>query len=318
MVAHMHIPVLIDPVLTYLAPQPGQTFVDGTAGAGGHSLAIAERIGPNGRLIALDRDQSAVEIANQAFSHTPWAQAHHAKFSEMPEVLRELGIVKVDGILLDLGVSSMHLDQAERGFSFQQSGPVDMRMNQEEGTTALDLIKETNVEALTTIFKEFGEERYSRRIAGRLKEAQRAGEIQTTGELATLVSSCIPEKSKRQMRIHPATRVFQALRIAVNNELGELDLFLREFADCLRPGGRCAIISFHSLEDRRVKQAFRQLAWSSSLPRKFAIAAGERPDPICELLTRKPVVGTDREIADNPRARSAKLRICKKLEPCTG
>ena len=313
----MHIPVLLDQVLEHLALKAGHIVVDGTAGAAGHSIEIAKIIGPTGKLIAFDRDETAVELAKKALADMPWATVHHARFSEIKTVLAELGESQVDGILLDLGVSSMHLDQPDRGFSFQRPGPIDMRMDQTSGETALETIKDTNVEALALLLRDYGEERYAKRIAGRLKEAVRGEEIRTTSDLAALVSDCIPQKSKRQMRIHPATRVFQALRIAVNNEIGELEFFLRDFADCLRPGGRCAIISFHSLEDRPVKQAFRNLAWSSSLPYDLAIAQGERPLPICEVITKRPLIADDAEIVKNPRSRSAKLRVCKKLE-CAG
>lgn len=308
-----HTSVLPDAVLAQLAPQPGRIYCDGTVGAGGHSLALLEAA-PDARLVAVDRDQTAIALSRQRLAdHAGRVTFVHGTFGQLDEHLAGLGLDQVDGVLLDLGLSSMQIDTAERGFSFSQSGPVDMRMDASEGETALDLIRVTPLDELVDILRTFGEERYARRIAARLKDDVRAGSVTTTTELADAISACIPAKSKARERIHPATRSFQALRIAVNRELDQLSRFLDVFPDLLAPGGRCVVISFHSLEDRMVKHRFRDLAWSSSLPPHLAEQAGERVAPICRVLTRKPVVAGADEIRENPRARSAKLRACEKV-----
>lgn len=219
----------------------------------------------------------------------------------------------VDGFLLDLGPSSPQFDHPERGFSFQREGPIDMRMDQSTGEPALQLMRRLNEKELARVLLELGEERYAHRIAARIKEALRQDRLHTTTELATLVDDAIPAPVKRRMKIHPATRTFQALRMAVNGELQQLARFLEVFPSLLAPGGRCVIISFHSLEDRLVKRAFRDLAWTSSLPPDLARQAGERVDPICLPLTRKAVFAGEDEVARNPRARSARLRACQKV-----
>jgi len=229
----------------------------------------------------------------------------HGRYAEMPEILAG---TKVDGILLDLGVSSPQLDRAERGFSFTRPGPLDMRMDPTRGPTARELIDQLSEAELADVIHELGEERYAKRIARMIKEAPPS----TTTELASLIARAIPMAEQRTSKIHPATRTFQALRIAVNHELDQLETFLASFPDLLEPGGRCAIISFHSLEDRLVKNAFRDLTWTSSLPPKLAREAGERVEPVVELLTKKPIVAGDAEVARNPRARSAKLRVCER------
>jgi 16S rRNA (cytosine1402-N4)-methyltransferase len=305
----LHQSVLLESLIDLVKPAPSEVWVDGTVGAGGHSLALLEA--GVARLVGIDRDASALELARARLSdHADRVDLVHAPFAEMPRVLAELGIDAVDGIVLDLGVSSMHLDQPERGFSLRRSGPIDMRMDTSEGATAFELLRELPVDELAALIRDYGEERYARRIAERVRDAARAGELETTLDLAAAIDRCIPAKAKRHQRIHPATRTFQALRIAVNRELDQLDRFLEVFPDLLRPGGRCAVISFHSLEDRRVKRRFRDLAWSSSLPPALAAKAGERVDPICTPLTRKPITASDDEIAANPRARSARLRGC--------
>jgi len=230
----------------------------------------------------------------------------------MSRLLRELSVAQVDGIVLDLGVSSPQLDRAERGFSFMKQGPLDMRMDPSRGQTALELIDELDGDALGEVISELGEERHARKIARLIKDAVRADKLHTTTELADLVSLAIPAKEQRMSKIHPATRTFQALRIAVNQELDELAAVLAAFPELLAPGGRCVVISFHSLEDRLVKNAFRDLAWTTSLPDKLARAAGERIAPVVEVLTKRPVSGSEAEVARNPRARSAKLRACER------
>ncbi len=310
-----HTPVLEQEVLRYLAPRAGGTYVDGTLGAGGHSRAILEASSPDGRLFGSDRDPGALTLARERLAEFGDRVTFiHARLSELPDALARLGAPPVDGILIDLGLSSMQLDDPQRGFSFSRPGPIDMRMDASgDEATALDLIRDLDSQKLAQILRDFGEERFAPRVAAALIDAARAGRLRTTAELADTVRAAIPAKAARHQSIHPATRTFQALRIAVNRELAELDAFLEAFPDLLAPGGRLVAISFHSLEDRRVKQRLRDLAWSSSLPPEYAEAAGERVAPICKVLTRKPATPSDAEIRANPRARSAKLRACEKL-----
>jgi 16S rRNA (cytosine1402-N4)-methyltransferase len=274
-------------VLDGLAPQPGGVFVDGTLGGGGHTRALAERVGTGGTIICLDRDPAAVEAASKHLADLP-LRALQANFCDLPEVLAETGIAAVDGILLDLGLSSNQLADNERGFSFSSSGPLDLRFNPMQGKPAWRLIERLSAEHLADLIFQFGEERYSRRIARAIVERRKENPVHTSAELAELVRRCVPRS--RHERIDPATRTFQALRIAVNDELKSLEIALRRLPDCLRPGGRMAVISFHSLEDRQVKEAFRD-------------------DPRLTALTRKPVTASDAETAANPRSRSAKLRV---------
>ena len=291
-----HVPVLLAEVLELLAPRAGERVLDGTVGGGGHARALLEQVSPGGRLIGLDRDASALQ---RAAGLLPVGQPdrcvlRQANYVDFAGVLDELGERTVDVALLDLGVSSFQLDQAERGFSFQQDGPLDMRMDASGGPTAADLVNELAEEDLADIFYKYGEERFSRRIAARIVQARRQEPITSTGQLARLVLSARPGKARGQwQRIHPATRVFQSLRIYLNRELESLETFCRTIADRLSPGGRLGIISFHSLEDRIVKQSFKQSA----------------SDGVFERVTRKPVTATDEERQRNARSRSAKLRV---------
>jgi 16S rRNA (cytosine1402-N4)-methyltransferase len=309
-----HTSVLPEEVIAALAPRPGGVYCDGTLGAGGHAAAILAHSGPDSRLVGIDRDPAALALAGENLRpYGERAILRHGCYGDAPAILAGLGIERVDGFLLDLGVSSMQLDQAGRGFSFSQSGPLDMRMDPSRGETALELLRRLPAPELADILRKFGEERFARRIAEQISEAVRRDAVHTTGELAALVADAMPARARRELRIHPATRTFQALRIAVNRELDELDRFLERFPDHLVPGGRCVVISFHSLEDRLVKHRFRALAWRSSLPPHLAVQAGERVEPICTVLTRKPVCPGAAEIASNPRARSARLRACERL-----
>lgn len=308
-----HVPVLVDEVLTYLAPRPGGVYCDATVGGGGHARRILEASSPDGRLVGVDRDPSALEATRAALA--PFGDRVtlvHGAFGELAAILEALGVVPVDGILIDVGVSSPQLDQAERGFSFSKAGPLDMRMDPSRGETAEELLRRIGVEDLEQVLREYGEERYAKRIARAIKDAVRRDALHTTTELAALVAAAMPPGASRHDKIHPATRTFQALRIAVNRELEELDRFLEAFPALLREGGRCVVIAFHSLEDRRVKERFRELEWTSRLPADLAAAAGERIRPICRTLTKKPVAASEEEVARNPRARSAKLRACEK------
>jgi 16S rRNA (cytosine1402-N4)-methyltransferase len=286
------VPVLPAEVVAWLAPAPGQVLVDATVGAGGHARLLAERVAPTGRLIGLDQDEEMLALARPRLAGLP-VTLLHANFDQLRRVLNELGVEAVDGVLADLGVCSDQLDAAERGFSFQQPGPLDMRLDPSRGEPAAALLQRLSERDLADLFWQFGEERYSRRIARRIVETRQREPLATTEQLAELVRRCVPRPKGRRPAIDPATRVFQALRIAVNDELGALDRFLAALPRCVRPGGRAVIISFHSLEDRRVKQAFRDAAnW--------------------QVLTKKPVVASAEEERNNPRARSAKLRAAQR------
>jgi 16S rRNA (cytosine1402-N4)-methyltransferase len=309
-----HISVLPREVVEYIAPRAGGRYCDGTLGGAGHAASVLAASAPDGQLIGIDRDPDALAAARARLSsYGDRVTTVHGTFGAVAEILAGLGVTQVDGLLLDLGISSPQLDRAERGFSFSHPGPIDMRMDPTQGPTALDLVRDTPVDDLGRIIADYGEERYARRIARRLKDAVHDDKLATTADVAAVIASCIPAAEQRKSRIHPATRTFQALRIAVNGELDELERFLAIFPDLLAPGGRCVIISFHSLEDRMVKNRFRDLAWSSSLPPRLAIQAGERVDPVCVPVTRKAVFAADDEIASNPRARSARLRACEKF-----
>jgi 16S rRNA (cytosine1402-N4)-methyltransferase len=307
-----HEPVLADEVVELLAPRDHGIYIDGTVGGAGHAARILTAAS-GASIVGIDRDPSALEasrIALAAFGDR--ARLVHGTFGALPQILGELGIARVDGIVLDLGMSSPQLDVAERGFSFTRPGPLDMRMDPTSGATALELMRGTPIDGLADLIFELGEERYAKKIARLIKEALAADRLRTTVELAALVASSMPAAVVRKSKIHPATRTFQALRIAVNGEIAELGQLLTAFPDLLTAGGRCAIISFHSLEDRMVKNRFRDLAWTSSLPPHLAERAGERIAPVCELITRRAVVAGDAEIERNPRARSARLRVCER------
>jgi 16S rRNA (cytosine1402-N4)-methyltransferase len=290
-----HVSVLPAEVLAGLAPAPGEVFVDATIGAGGHARLLAERVGPTGRLICLDRDAAMLELARSRLVGLPVTLVQ-ASFAQLRQVLDELEVPRVDGVLADLGICSDQLDAAERGFSFAQTGPLDMRLDPTSGEPARVLLRRLNERDLADLFWRYGEERFSRRIARRLVEERRRNPLETTEQLAELVRRCVPRPrtaGRRKPAIDPATRVFQALRIAVNDELGALDDLLTALPACVKTGGRAAVISFHSLEDRRVKQAFRDRT-------------------LWEELTRKPVQAGEEEVRDNPRARSAKLRAARR------
>jgi 16S rRNA (cytosine1402-N4)-methyltransferase len=282
-----HVPVLLQPVLGCLAIVPDGTYVDATFGAGGHAKAILERLGPDGRLIALDADPAAEARASSIIDSR--FAFEHANFRQLNEVLDRSGVASVDGVLFDLGVSSMQFDDSERGFSFAKAAPLDMRMDPDADRSAYDVLATASEAELADIFFAYGEERAARRIAHAIVERRSAGKLPvTTTDFASLVAGVVHRPGRRE-RIHPATRVFQALRIAVNDEMGALRDGLVAAVNRLRGAGRIVVISFHSLEDRMVKRAFRD-------------------DERLEILTKKPLVPDDREIANNPRARSAKMR----------
>lgn len=286
-----HVPVLQNDVLRYLQPRPGQVVVDGTLGGGGHTRLLAELVAPNGFVLGLDRDPRALAAAEQALAGRP-VKIAHANFCDLPELIRDLGLSAVDGVVLDLGLSSDQLADGTRGFSFDASGPLDLRFDPTQGEPAWQLLERLREQPLADLIYQYGEERFSRRIARKIVEVRRAQPIRTAEQLARLVRSCVPRSHGHG--IDPATRTFQAIRIAVNDELGSLQLALQRIPDCLRPGGRFVVISFHSLEDRLVKEAFRD-------------------DPRLQSLCKKPIRAREQELAENPRSRSAKLRAAARV-----
>jgi len=300
----VHESVLVDEVVHYISPRQDGIYCDCTAGGGGHLAALG-----TGRRIGIDRDPAALAAARARLGDG--VTLVHGEFGEIAVLLTEMNVPRVDGFVLDLGVSSPQLDQAERGFSFTREGPLDMRMDPTRGQTALELVHELDVDALGEVIGELGEERRSRPIARAIKQAEARGEMQSTADLRR---AAVRVLGPARGGIDPGTRTFQALRIAVNRELEQLERFLATFPDRLAPGGRCVVISFHSLEDRLVKNCFRDLAWSSSLPPAHAERAGERVRPVVSVLTRKPVFASDAEVARNPRARSARLRACERSD----
>lgn len=303
-----HRPVLLDETLDALAVRPDGTYLDGTAGGGGHSFAIASRL-TSGRLIALDQDPDAIKQASARLSGLP-ATVVRENFRFMGRALDNLGIDTVDGILLDIGVSSHQLDEPERGFSYHHEAPLDMRMSQ-EGETAADLLMRLSEQELSDIFFRFGEEKFSRRIAASIVNRRESEPITTTLQLAELIKAAYPAAARRDG--HPARRVFQALRIAVNGELDCLNDALDAAFDRLSIGGRLAVITFHSLEDRMVKQRFAEWCTGCTCPKEFPVCVcGNTPRG--RLVLRKPAEAGERELAENPRSRSAKLRCIERLK----
>ena len=294
-----HVPVLLQETLELLAPAPGETFLDGTVGTGGHAAEIAARVGPAGRVVCADADPAMLRTAADRLRDFPWVRPVQADFSDLGRLGEEAGGKRFDGILLDLGISSQQLDDPSRGFSFRGDGPLDMRRDPgSRGADAREILRRAGEKELAEIFFRFGEERFSRRIARAIVARRRREPLERTSQLAELVLSVVPRKAWPR-KIHPATRVFQALRIAVNHELESLSLFLDRFVPCLAPGGRVAVISFHSLEDRLVKRTFRTMSTGSAA--QLAVS------------TRKPVVPGEEEIGRNPRAASAKLRAARRI-----
>jgi 16S rRNA (cytosine1402-N4)-methyltransferase len=305
----LHTSVLLEETLHFLSVLSGKTYVDATLGMGGHAQAILET--PETKLIGIDQDEDAIRLAGKRLERFgDRVKLVKSNFSAIKEILSTLQIEKIDGLIVDLGVSSLQLDSEERGFSFRSDAPLDMRMDRGGGDTAADLLAELSEEDIANIIYRFGEERFSRRIARRIVERRKAGEpVTTTKQLAELVERSVKRSPKD--KIHPATRTFQALRIAVNREIEILEDFINDAVDVLSPGGRLVVISFHSLEDRIVKQTFQKLAGKCLCPPRI-------PQCVCgaakkiEILTRKPVIAGDSEIDENPRARSAKLRAAQR------
>ncbi len=304
-----HIPVLLGETLEALSVRPDGIYVDGTAGGGGHSSAILERLS-TGRLVSIDRDPDAIAEVTRRLGDDKRLTLVHRRYSEIDNVLSELDIPAVDGILLDIGVSSHQFDCGERGFSYHQDAPLDMRMSS-DGTSAADLVATLEQNRLAEIFSRYGEERFSMQIARAICRQREQQPITTTGQLADIICSCYPAAARRDG--HPARKVFQALRIAVNDELGELERGLQRCFSCLKVGGRLAIITFHSLEDRMVKLAMSDWCTGCVCPPQFPVCVcGKTPD--ARLVYKRPIEPSAEELSVNPRSRSARLRVCERLK----
>ncbi len=304
-----HIPVLLEETISSLDIKPDGIYVDGTAGGGGHSEQIARRL-TTGRLIAIDQDPDALQAAGKRLAPYPQAQVVEGNFSNIASILQSLQVDKVDGVLLDIGVSSHQLDTPQRGFSFHNDAPLDMRMSQ-KGASAADLVNNLSQQELAKIFFEYGEEKYSRSIAAGIVKVREIASIETTLQLAQIISDHVPAKAKRQG--HPARQCFQALRIAVNRELDVLSQGLDDAFACLKVGGRLSVITFHSLEDRMVKQRFAGLCKGCTCPPEFPVCVCGKT-PAGKLPMKNPVTASAKELEENQRARSAKLRTIEKLK----
>lgn len=306
-----HISVLLEECLEGLDIRPDGIYVDGTLGGAGHSSQIAKRL-DSGRLIGIDRDPVALEAAGKRLEpYSDRVTLVHANFSQMKQVLKDLQIDGVDGILLDLGVSSPQLDDGERGFSYMVDAPLDMRMNGGDSLSAETVVNTWPQEELKRILYTYGEERYAPQIAGAICRRREVAPIKTTLELVDIIRSAMPPAALREKQ-HPAKRSFQAIRIAVNDELGAVEQIMEDAVGLLKPGGRLAIITFHSLEDRIVKNGMALSAKGCTCPPSFPVCVcGKKP--LVKIISRKPIVASDAELEANPRSRSAKLRVCEKL-----
>ena len=309
--AFEHQSVLLMPAVEALHIRPDGIYLDGTLGGAGHSFEIAGRL-TTGHLIGLDRDQVALAAARERLEpYIDRVTLVHSNFSRLADVLDDLGINRVDGMLFDLGVSSPQLDDKERGFSYMADAPLDMRMDRSEGRTAYDVVNTYDQESLKRILYQYGEERYAPRIAAAIVQRRVEKPIETTLELSELIRSAMPPQALREKQ-HPAKRSFQAIRIAVNDELAAVEQMLSVAMDRLNPGGRLAVITFHSLEDRLVKSAMQEAARGCTCPKDFPVCVcGKKPK--VTILTRHPIVADQRELAENPRARSAKLRVAERI-----
>lgn len=307
-----HVSVLKNECIEGLQIKSSGTYVDGTFGGGGHAMEIISRLNGNGRFVGIDQDQDAVENGRAKLEpYKEKAQLVRDNFSNIISIMKDLHIVSVDGILLDIGVSSYQLDTGERGFSYMHDAELDMRMDQRNPMTAKRMIAEYSEKELADIIKDYGEERWATRIAQFIVAERKIKPIETTGELVEVIKKAVP-KGARKDGPHPAKRTFQALRIAVNNELGILEQAIEDMAGLLAPGGRLCIITFHSLEDRIVKQTFHRLEHPCTCPPEFPVCVcGKKPT--IRVITRKPILPSEEELEFNPRARSAKLRILEKL-----
>ena len=309
---YRHVPVMVKEVIDYLNCSSGKAYVDGTLGGGGHAQAILDAIGAEGCLVGIDRDPDAIANAGESFHrYQPNVQIFHDNYTNLPQILSRLHITGVDGILLDLGLSLYQLEGSGRGFSFMREEPLDMRMNPEQGQTAETIVNRLSEKELSGIISRYGDEPWAVRIAKSIVAARRKQAIRSSLQLAEVVKKAIPARHRRG-RIHPATRTFQAIRIAVNQELEALERFLDEAVNFLNPGGRLCILSFHSLEDRIVKERFKALARGCNCPPHFPMCVcGKTPQ--VSILTKKPVRPGHAEVQANPMARSARLRAAERL-----
>lgn len=306
-----HISVLLQESVDALDINPDGIYVDGTMGGGGHSEAVVSKLSPKGLLIGIDRDTEALDASRRRLADFANVHYSHNNYKNVKDVIEELGIHAIDGAVLDLGVSSYQLDCAERGFSYMEDAPLDMRMNRENVKSAYDVINTYSEKELTDIFFKYGEEKFSRKIASIIMDRRKNKPIETTLELVDIIKAAIPERM-RQKGSHPAKRVFQAVRIEVNGELEDLRFALDNFFDVLKPGGRLSVITFHSLEDRIVKTAFNDYAKGCTCPKDFPICVcGNKPRG--KVITRKPVLPSEEECEYNKRSKSAKLRVIEKL-----
>ena len=306
-----HQSVLLNECIDALAIKPDGIYLDGTLGGAGHSLQICRNL-TTGRLIGVDRDLVALEAAKKRlYRHAKKVTLVHDNFENVGAILTALGLDRIDGMLFDLGVSSPQLDDAERGFSYMADAPLDMRMDREQSLTAYEIVNNWPREELKSILYEYGEERYAPQIAAAIDRVRQDHPIETTLELVDVIRGAMPDKALREKQ-HPAKRSFQAIRIAVNDELGAVETVMKKAVPLLNPGGRLAVITFHSLEDRIVKNAMAEAAKGCTCPPSFPVCVcGKKPQ--VRIVTRKPIVSGEEELERNPRARSAKLRICEKL-----
>lgn len=309
MINFSHVSVLLNESVDMLAVKPDGIYVDGTAGGGGHSAEILSRLGKNGRLYSIDRDPDAIETVTKRFENDKRSVVLHGEFADMKELLLKEGVERVDGVILDLGVSSHQLDTAERGFSFHEDAPLDMRMSQ-KGVSAADLINTLDFKELCRILSSYGEEKYAPSIAKGILKAREEKPIETTLELAEIVKANVPQKVRRDG--HPARKSFQAIRIAVNDEFGQLERGLASAFEILNVGGRLSVITFHSIEDRIVKQTMASWCVGCTCPKDFPVCVcGNKPK--ARLINKKPIEANNQELDFNKRSRSAKLRGCEKL-----
>ncbi|MBE6916254.1 MAG: 16S rRNA (cytosine(1402)-N(4))-methyltransferase RsmH [Ruminococcaceae bacterium] len=305
-----HKPVLFAETIELLDIRPDGIYVDGTLGRAGHASAILSRLGKDGRLVGIDKDHEAIAAAEKVFTRDARVTLVRADFRNIADVLKEAGVDRVDGILLDLGVSSPQLDDASRGFSYMADAPLDMRMDRRQSYDAYELVNFASEEELKRILWDYGEERYAPKIARKIVEEREKTPIETTLALVEIIKRAMPAAALREKQ-HPAKRSFQAFRIAVNDELGAIADVLEDAVDALNPHGRLAVITFHSLEDRIVKQAFKKMENPCTCPKEFPVCVCGKT-PLITSVTKKPVTASERELTENPRARSAKLRVAEK------
>ncbi|NLY42443.1 MAG: 16S rRNA (cytosine(1402)-N(4))-methyltransferase RsmH [Clostridiaceae bacterium] len=307
-----HVPVLLKESIDALNIKEDGVYVDATLGGGGHTLEICKRIGRYGKVIGIDQDINAIEASQKRLKdYEPVVIFINDNFKNIKSILNKLGIQQIDGVVMDLGVSSHQLDEGERGFSYQHDAPLDMRMNRASPFSAYNVVNEYSEEELSEIISKYGEEKWAKRIASFIVARRAVSPIRTTGELVDVIKKAIPASARRDGP-HPAKRTFQAIRIEVNDELDILSSSIKDFIDVLKPGGRIAVITFHSLEDRIVKQTFSELSSRCECPPRFPVCiCGKKP--LVNIITRKPIIPSGEEKVKNPRARSSKLRVAEKI-----